>query len=104
MRKLIVPTLLVAVVGCAKLEPPQTPVPPTPITTKGKDQSSSDPAITKHVTAKPNDAAVTLAVVKYDQLTAAIKEQRGKIVVVDIWSTSCRPCIAEFPNLVKLHQ
>jgi thiol-disulfide isomerase/thioredoxin len=24
--------------------------------------------------------------------------------VVDVWSTSCQPCMKEFPNLVKLHQ
>jgi thiol-disulfide isomerase/thioredoxin len=25
-------------------------------------------------------------------------------VVVDIWSTSCQPCMKELPNLVQLHQ
>lgn len=31
-----------------------------------------------------------------------IKKLKGKVVVVDIWSTSCLPCMREFPNLVKL--
>ncbi|MEQ9410191.1 MAG: TlpA disulfide reductase family protein [Fuerstiella sp.] len=32
-----------------------------------------------------------------------IAEQKGKVVVVvDFWSTSCLPCMTEFPNLVKL--
>jgi len=32
-----------------------------------------------------------------------IASQKGKIVVVDMWSLSCEPCRREFPNLVKLH-
>jgi len=31
-------------------------------------------------------AKVELKVIKYDQLTQAIKAQKGKIVVVDIWA------------------
>jgi thiol-disulfide isomerase/thioredoxin len=31
-----------------------------------------------------------------------VKEQSGKIVVVDIWSTSCVPCLREFPHLVDM--
>ncbi|MCA9160810.1 MAG: TlpA family protein disulfide reductase, partial [Planctomycetales bacterium] len=26
----------------------------------------------------------------------------GKVVVVDVWSTSCAPCMREFPHLVAL--
>ncbi len=32
-----------------------------------------------------------------------IASQKGKVVVVDMWSLSCEPCRREFPNLVKLH-
>ncbi|MCA9132801.1 MAG: TlpA family protein disulfide reductase, partial [Planctomycetales bacterium] len=35
-------------------------------------------------------------------LEAKIKEFAGKVVVVDIWSNSCAPCLHEFPNLVAL--
>ncbi|SER81268.1 TlpA family protein disulfide reductase [Pedobacter rhizosphaerae] len=28
---------------------------------------------------------------------------KGKYVFIDFWSTSCGPCIADFPNLVKLY-
>lgn len=33
-----------------------------------------------------------------------IKENPGKVVVVDAWSTSCVPCMREFPHLVELHK
>jgi thiol-disulfide isomerase/thioredoxin len=29
---------------------------------------------------------------------------QGKVVVLDIWSTSCEPCLSEFPHLVSLPQ
>jgi thiol-disulfide isomerase/thioredoxin len=32
-----------------------------------------------------------------------VAEAKGRVVVVDLWSTQCGPCIKEFPNLVKLH-
>jgi thiol-disulfide isomerase/thioredoxin len=49
-------------------------------------------------------ATVDLRVVKYDALTDAIKAQKGKVVVVDVWADFCPPCKKEFPNLVALHQ
>lgn len=49
-------------------------------------------------------AAVTLAVVKYEHLTEAVRARRGSVVVVDAWGTFCPPCRREFPNLVRLHE
>jgi thiol-disulfide isomerase/thioredoxin len=33
-----------------------------------------------------------------------IAEHRGKVVVVDVWSTACEPCLREFPHLVELQE
>lgn len=33
---------------------------------------------------------------------ATVARHRGKIVVLDCWSTSCPPCVREFPGLVAL--
>lgn len=51
--------------------------------------------------AKPE---VTLQTLDYDGVQKLIASHRGKVVVVDCWSTSCEPCVREFPNLVKLHE
>lgn len=53
--------------------------------------------------AAPADA-VTLKILTFDEIQALVKSHKGKIVVMDCWSTSCEPCIKEFPNLVALHQ
>jgi len=43
---------------------------------------------------------VALELVDYDGLMARVALQRGKIVVLDCWSTACPPCVKEFPQLV----
>ncbi len=48
-------------------------------------------------------ATVDLKVVSFDELQTSIAGSEGKIVIVDYWSTSCPPCMKEFPGLVALH-
>jgi len=38
-----------------------------------------------------------------DGKDVSLKGLKGKYVFIDFWSTSCGPCIADFPNLVKLY-
>jgi thiol-disulfide isomerase/thioredoxin len=35
-------------------------------------------------------------------LMQEVARHRGKVVVLDCWSTSCPPCVKEFPGLVRL--
>ena len=53
-------------------------------------------------TAPPAPAAVRLDVVDHAALMARVAAHRGKVVVLDCWSTSCPPCVREFPGLVQL--
>jgi thiol-disulfide isomerase/thioredoxin len=48
--------------------------------------------------------AVELRDVKYDGLVEAVRAQRGKVVVVDVWGDFCIPCKLNYPHLIELHQ
>ena len=45
---------------------------------------------------------VSVAVADHSELVKRIESHRGKVVVLDCWSTSCPPCVKEFPGLVDL--
>jgi len=47
---------------------------------------------------------VQVKLLNYDQLQELIASHKGKVVVMDCWSTSCEPCVKEFPNLVAIHK
>lgn len=48
------------------------------------------------------DSEVTLQILDYDGLQELIASHQGSVVVLDVWSTTCLPCLREFPGLVKL--
>ena len=50
-----------------------------------------------------NSDTVELTIATFDELQASITASKGKVVVVDYWSTSCPPCMTEFPGLVAIH-
>jgi thiol-disulfide isomerase/thioredoxin len=47
---------------------------------------------------------VRLSIVSFEEIEQRIADKRGKVVVMDAWSTSCPPCLQEFHNLVELHK
>jgi len=61
-------------------------------------------AITGSATAPEVDSGgeITLQVLDYAGVQKLIAGHRGKIVVVDFWSTACPPCVKEFPELVAI--
>lgn len=48
--------------------------------------------------------SVPLEIRSWKETQEFIAEQKGKVVVVDLWSTACAPCVREFPRLVELHR
>ncbi len=61
----------------------------------------SAPAADKKEAAKPE---VGVRIASWDETLKLVAAQKGNVVVLDAWSTSCQPCVKEFPNLVKLHR
>ncbi len=60
---------------------------------------------TKPAAAKPaaaSAAAVNVALLKPAAFADMIKKSAGKVVIVNFWATWCGPCVAEFPEFVKL--
>lgn len=81
-----------------RLEQNWTPTKVVPISFV--ERQSAEPTDEKK---KTNDAdSPKLKLADYEQLQDVIKKRRGKVIVLDVWSTSCIPCMREFPNLVKL--
>lgn len=65
-------------------------------------KSSSDP---HYKTSDEDDAApIQVAITSWSDLQGWVSEQRGKVVVIDVWSTYCLPCVKEFPHFVELHR
>ena len=47
---------------------------------------------------------VELSILSFVEIGELIAGKRGKVVVMDAWSTSCPPCLKDFHNLVELHK
>ncbi|MEX0979394.1 MAG: TlpA disulfide reductase family protein [Pirellulales bacterium] len=45
---------------------------------------------------------VKLSILGFDEIQALVASKRGKVVVMDAWSTACPPCMKDFHNLVEL--
>jgi thiol-disulfide isomerase/thioredoxin len=49
------------------------------------------------------DESVHVEIRDWNGLQKMVADAKRKVVVVDLWSTQCEPCLKEYPNLVKLH-
>jgi thiol-disulfide isomerase/thioredoxin len=51
----------------------------------------------------PTDAKVVLQDVTYDGLCKLVRDNKGKVIVLDFWGIYCVPCKKAFPHLVEMH-
>jgi len=72
--------------GCAAKSVPEPAAPPAAPAAAGS----------------PPAGPVTVTLVNHAELLERLAAHRGKVVVLDCWSTSCPPCVKEFPGLVSL--
>jgi thiol-disulfide isomerase/thioredoxin len=61
-------------------------------------------AIVANPRSRGQEPGVDLREVKYDGLKEAVRKHRGKVVVVDFWSTTCVPCLREFPHILEMQR
>ena len=92
---------LVSTIGCGA-EPPKSSPPPVTPAVSGNAPATA-PAESTPVTAAKTDG-VTVEIKSWDETLELVAKHKGKVVVLDLWSTSCKPCLDEFPNLVKLQK
>ena len=81
---------------------PDISVPEAAEKPKGGDHTT-DSAVSSKKSA-PSIKPVELIEANWNELQSLIHEQKGKIVVVDVWSTACEPCMKEFPHLISLQR
>uniref|UniRef100_A0A7C4LMZ1 TlpA family protein disulfide reductase n=1 Tax=Schlesneria paludicola TaxID=360056 RepID=A0A7C4LMZ1_9PLAN len=82
-------------------------LPETAATTDAAPNDTAAGATTTAAEATPtapeaSAATVNLRLQDWPAFAEWLSQQRGKVVVVDVWSTSCEPCVREFPQLVAL--
>lgn len=47
---------------------------------------------------------VAVSEVTAAEFEKALKDQKGKVVLIDCWATWCGPCVKKFPHLVERHK
>jgi thiol-disulfide isomerase/thioredoxin len=65
---------------------------------------SDQPAPVAAAVTPGKNRRVEIALVDHAELMARVAAHRGRVVVLDCWSTSCPPCIKEFPGLIAMER
>jgi thiol-disulfide isomerase/thioredoxin len=109
-RLLTVAGLLVTVlVGCGEAQ--KSPTRPAASASASGSDATAEPIASE--SAPPESTAaevertssdVMVEIKDFEGIQNLIAGKRGKVVVMDCWSTWCDPCVKEFPGLVALHK
>ena len=96
---------LTFVLGCGQPSQPPSAPPPAGAQPAAESAASASPSATASSSSSTDEQAeIAIEVKSWDETQQIVAAQKGKVVVLDMWSTWCGPCIREFPNLVKLHR
>jgi thiol-disulfide isomerase/thioredoxin len=82
-----------AVIGCSQNSNQSTE---EITTTFSDDISVAEPPVASK--------SIRLIAGNWDDVQATVNQSAGKVVVVDLWSTSCPPCIEQLPHLGELQR
>lgn len=74
----------------------------TPNVEKIAQERSDETEMT--TTAAPTPADFNLTLMDKDGKTISLTDFKGKVIFMNMWATWCPPCIAEMPNINKLHK
>lgn len=90
--------LCVALAGCGG-QPQAAPERPL---AESEPPGPSEAGTTASPPPEPAKASPELRVATWDELQQQVAGNHGKITVVDLWATTCPPCIRELPGLGRL--
>lgn len=85
LRQILLASVLVTLVGCRPDDPSSTT---GVLPTEGRSEGP---------------VTIPLTIKSWEEMQTWVAEQRGKVVVIDLWSTYCAPCKREFPHFVAFH-
>jgi thiol-disulfide isomerase/thioredoxin len=71
---------------------------------RGADRTQPSSSDSGKTTNFSDAVDVSLTILDYSGIETLIADKRGKVVVLDVWSTACPPCVKEFPDLVSLYR
>ena len=97
--------LCLAILSCAGCSDRSAPAPATSQAVTDAPPAAASPASdAPPPTPTTETTPLRLSVKSWDETQQWVAGQQGKIVVLDLWSTWCVPCVREFPKLVKLQR
>jgi thiol-disulfide isomerase/thioredoxin len=98
----------VVAVGCGEpiQAPRSTAAQPagSPATTMSPSGEPGTAKSSANIASEPQLKPVELLESSWNELQTLVAGQTGKVVLVDVWSTACEPCMKEFPELLVLQE
>lgn len=78
--------------------------PPTAAAPTGEEPKTDAEDTTPVAEQAAEKGGIRLNVANWDETLKKVAKHKGKVVVLDLWSSWCAPCKKEFPNLVALQK